>query len=45
MALNTALFWALSSELGVFYLTSQVITIGIVVPVNFAINRGFTFAS
>jgi putative flippase GtrA len=44
MALNTALFWALTSGLGVFYLASQVITIGIVVPVNFAINRSFTFA-
>jgi putative flippase GtrA len=45
MMLNTALFWALSSGLGVFYLASQVITIGIVVPVNFAINRSFTFAA
>lgn len=44
MTLNTALFWALSSELGVFYLASQVITIAVVVPVNFAINRSFTFA-
>jgi putative flippase GtrA len=44
MALNTALFWALSSGLGLFYLASQVITIAIVVPVNFAINRSFTFA-
>jgi putative flippase GtrA len=43
--LNTLLFSALSSGLGVFYLTSQVITIGMVMPVNFAINRGFTFAS
>jgi putative flippase GtrA len=45
MLLNTAIFWALSSGLGVFYLASQVITIGIIVPVNFAINRSFTFAS
>jgi putative flippase GtrA len=45
MTLNTLLFCSLSSGLGVFYLTSQVITIGIVMPVNFAINRGFTFAS
>jgi putative flippase GtrA len=45
MMLNTALFWALSSGLGVFYLASQVITIGIVVPVNFVINRTFTFAA
>ena len=44
MTVNTALFWALSSGLGVFYLASQVITIGIIVPVNFALNRSFTFA-
>jgi putative flippase GtrA len=44
MGLNTALFWLLSSGLGVFYLASQVITIGIVVPINFALNRSFTFA-
>ena len=45
MTLNTVLFWALSSGLGVFYLAGQVITIGIVVPVNFALNRSFTFAA
>jgi putative flippase GtrA len=45
MTLNTALFWALSNGLGVFYLAGQVITIGIVVPVSFALNRSFTFAA
>ena len=45
MALNIGLFWALSDGLGVFYVASQVITIGIIVPINFAINRGFTFAA
>lgn len=45
LALNTALFWLLSSGLGIFYLASQVITIGVVVPINFAINRSFTFAT
>ena len=45
LALNTALFWLLSSWLGIFYLASQVITIGVIVPVNFAINRSFTFAT
>ena len=44
MALNTALFWVLSSGLGVFYVASQVITIGCIVPINFMINRNFTFA-
>jgi putative flippase GtrA len=45
LALNTALFWSLSSGLGMFYLASQVITIGVIVPINFAINRSFTFAT
>lgn len=45
MALNTLLFWTLSSGAGIDYLASQVITIGIIVPINFAINRSFTFAS
>ena len=45
MALNTLLFWTLSSGAGIDYLASQVITIGIIVPINFAINRSCTFAS
>lgn len=45
LALNTVLFWALSSGLGMFYLASQAITIGVIVPINFVINRSFTFAT
>jgi putative flippase GtrA len=45
MLLNTLLFWILSSGLGIDYLTSQVITIAAIVPINFAINRSFTFAT
>jgi putative flippase GtrA len=44
VGLNTAVFWVLTHELGVVYVASQVITIAIIVPVNFAINRSFTFA-
>ena len=43
LALNVGLFWALTSGLGVFYVLSQIITIGVIVPLNFAINRGYTF--
>ena len=43
MALNTVLFWALWRGLGVFYLASQVITIGCIVPISFILNRTFTF--
>lgn len=45
MALNTGLFWLLATALGIFYVASQVITLGIIVPLNFAINRSFTFAN
>jgi len=44
MALNVGLFWLLTSGLGVFYVLSQIITIGVIVPLNFAINRSYTFA-
>jgi putative flippase GtrA len=43
MTLNTLLFWTLSSGLGIYYLASQMITIGVIVPINFTINRSFTF--
>jgi putative flippase GtrA len=43
MTLNTLLFWTLSSGLGIHYLASQVITIGVIVPINFMLNRSFTF--
>lgn len=45
LALNTLVFWLLADVLGLFYVASQVITIGVIVPVNFLLNRVFTFAS
>jgi putative flippase GtrA len=44
MALNVGLFWVLTSGLGIFYVLSQIITIGVIVPLNFVINRSYTFA-
>jgi putative flippase GtrA len=44
MGLNTLLFWALYSGLHLNYVLSQVITFGVIVPINFVINRRFTFA-
>lgn len=44
MTLNTLMFWGLVNGLSVNYVLSQVLTIGFIVPINFAINRGFTFA-
>jgi putative flippase GtrA len=45
MTLNALLFWTLSSRLGVQYLASQAITLAVIVPINFVINRSFTFAA
>jgi putative flippase GtrA len=44
MGLNTLLFWFLTEAVGIYYLVSQLITIGLIVPVNFLANRNFTFA-
>lgn len=44
LGLNTLLFWLLTSGLGLFYVASQVVTIGLVVPLNYLFNRHFTFA-
>jgi putative flippase GtrA len=45
LALNTGLFWLLTVVLGIFYVASQILTIGVVVLVNFVVNRSFTFAT
>jgi putative flippase GtrA len=44
MSLNTLLFWGFYDGFGLYYPLSQLITIGIIVPLNFMINRSFTFA-
>jgi putative flippase GtrA len=43
LALNTGLFWLLTDGLGLFYVASQVVTIGLIVPLNYALNRYITF--
>ena len=45
LGLNTALFWVLTEGVGVFYLLSQVLTVGTIMLVNFGLNRSFTFAT
>lgn len=44
LILNTVLFDLLTKQAEVPYLLAQVVTIGIVVLVNFTLNRQFTFA-
>ena len=43
MILNTLLFSTLSSRIGIGYLASQVATLGVIVPINFVLNRSFSF--
>ena len=45
MILNGQLFWLLTSKLGMHYLLAQLIVTGIIVVVNFLINKHYTFAS
>jgi putative flippase GtrA len=43
LALNTGLFWLLTDGFGLFYVASQVVTIGLIVPLNFTLNRCIAF--
>jgi len=45
MLLNGQLFWLLNSRFGMHYLLAQFIVTGIIVAVNFLINKHYTFAS
>lgn len=45
MLLNGQLFWLLTSRFGMHYLVAQFIVTGIIVGVNFLINKHYTFAS
>jgi len=45
MSLNTGLFWAFTELLGIHYLIAQGLSIGLIIGVNFFINKHFTFAS
>lgn len=45
MLLNGQLFWLLTSQVGMHYLIAQFIVTGIIVAVNFLINKHYTFAS
>lgn len=44
MSLNTALFWAFTEKLGIHYLIAQGLSIGLIIVVNFIINKHYTFA-
>jgi putative flippase GtrA len=43
LGLNTGLFWLLNTGLGLYYVASQVVTIGLIVPLNYVLNRCVTF--
>ena len=44
MSLNTGLFWVFTEKLDMHYLLAQALSIGLIIGVNFAINKHFTFA-
>jgi putative flippase GtrA len=44
LGLNTVLFWLLTAGLGLFYVASQIVTIALIVPLNYVLNRSFTFS-
>ena len=45
MSINAGLFWLFTQQFGLFYLYSQLIATGLMVFVNFQVNKHFTFAS
>jgi len=45
MTINAGLFWLFTHQFGLYYLYSQIIATGMMVFVNFYINKHFTFAS
>lgn len=45
LLLNTGLFWLLHEAAGLWYVAAQVITTGLLLLVNFALNSRFTFAA
>ena len=45
MSINAGIFWLFTHQLGLYYLYSQIIATGLMVFVNFHINKRFTFAS
>lgn len=43
MGLNVVLHWLFTVVLGLYYVLGQILALGVVVLVNFAVNRHFTF--
>ena len=45
MSINAGLFWLFTHPFGLYYLYSQILATGLMVFVNFYVNKHFTFAS
>ena len=45
LSINAGLFWTFTNVFGIFYLIAQVISTGLMVVVNYLINKHFTFVS
>ncbi len=44
LVVNTGIFWTLNEPLGIPYILAQIITTGMVMILNFLLNRHYTFA-
>jgi len=45
MSLNTALFWVFTHLMAIHYLIAQALAIGLIIGVNYVINKHYTFAA
>ena len=45
MAINNALFWTFTEQFGMHYLLAQLLATGMMVIVNFLINKHYTFVT
>ena len=45
LLVNLLIFWFLNEQLGIYYFIAQIVATGIVVILNFTINRRWTFVS
>ena len=45
MGINSALFWTFTEQFGMYYLLAQLIATGLMVAVNFLINKHYTFVT
>jgi len=45
LSINAGLFWTFTNVFGIYYIIAQIISTGMMVVVNYLINKHFTFVS